>query len=210
VLLYTGARNLEVRVLTRRLDIREALLRSAKEEFLRCGYDKASLRNICKRANVTTGAIYNHFSCKEELFEALVKPMLSEFTDMYRKVMNNEKFDKGDRVENERISIHFAVKHKDEFKLLFECSNGTKYEGYREYMINKFFYPEYQEVFDLYAKRRVDPCLVRAILEMKFAEYMNFMRGDYEDEELEKMIVLLSHFSDGGVKQMIKVFNEKY
>ena len=38
---------------------------------------KASLRNICKEAGVTTGALYFFFKDKEDLFAALVeKPEL--------------------------------------------------------------------------------------------------------------------------------------
>ena len=40
------------------LDIREALLKSGKEEFLAHGFEKASLRVICKKAGLTTGAFY--------------------------------------------------------------------------------------------------------------------------------------------------------
>lgn len=40
------------------LDIREALLKSGKEEFLAHGFEKASLRIICKKAGLTTGAFY--------------------------------------------------------------------------------------------------------------------------------------------------------
>ena len=49
------------------VNIRELLLASGKEEFLTHGYEKASLRTICKKAGFTTGAFYNQFSGKEEL-----------------------------------------------------------------------------------------------------------------------------------------------
>ena len=65
------------------LDIRGALLKSGREEFLAHGFEKASLRAICKKAGLTTGAFYSHFSGKEELFDALVKPMIDGFSRMY-------------------------------------------------------------------------------------------------------------------------------
>jgi len=39
-------------------ETRQHLLECAKREFLEKGYMKASLRNICKAAGVTTGALY--------------------------------------------------------------------------------------------------------------------------------------------------------
>ena len=48
------------------------LLDAAREEFLKNGYDKTSLAEICKAAGVTTGALYKRYSGKEDLFCALV------------------------------------------------------------------------------------------------------------------------------------------
>ena len=49
------------------------LLECAGREFLEKGYMKASLRNICKEAGVTTGALYFFFKDKEDLLAALVE-----------------------------------------------------------------------------------------------------------------------------------------
>ncbi|MBR2782955.1 MAG: TetR/AcrR family transcriptional regulator [Firmicutes bacterium] len=53
------------------------IMESAKEEFLSKSYEQVSLRDVCRKAGVTTGALYNRFSNKEELFEALVAPTLA-------------------------------------------------------------------------------------------------------------------------------------
>ena len=47
---------------------REVLIEAAKKEFLEKGYNKASLRTICSKAGVTTGALYFFFENKAELF----------------------------------------------------------------------------------------------------------------------------------------------
>ena len=47
---------------------RATILQSAKEIFLECGYQEASMRKIAARAGITPGAIYKHFSGKEEMF----------------------------------------------------------------------------------------------------------------------------------------------
>ena len=41
----------------------------AKEEFMEKGYNKASLRSICSKAGITTGALYFFFENKEDLYE---------------------------------------------------------------------------------------------------------------------------------------------
>lgn len=57
---------------------KEKLLAAAKEEFLDKGYMKASLREICQKAGVTTGALYFFFHDKEDLFAALVEKPLQQ------------------------------------------------------------------------------------------------------------------------------------
>ncbi len=50
----------------------ENLLLRAKKHFLQVGFERASIREICKDASVTNGAFYNHFEDKEALFGSLV------------------------------------------------------------------------------------------------------------------------------------------
>jgi AcrR family transcriptional regulator len=49
---------------------REALVDSAVELFTKRGYAGTSLDEVAKRARVTKGALYHHFSGKQALFEA--------------------------------------------------------------------------------------------------------------------------------------------
>ena len=54
------------------------ILCSAKNEFMSKGYADASLRTICQKAGVTTGALYKRFDGKEALFETLVRQTLQD------------------------------------------------------------------------------------------------------------------------------------
>ncbi len=54
------------------------ILESAKREFLERGFEKASLKNICKKAEVPTGALYKRYSGKEELFHAVVADTVAD------------------------------------------------------------------------------------------------------------------------------------
>lgn len=54
------------------------LLDAAKDEFQAKGFMKASIRKICSDAGVTTGAFYKRYNTKEELFNAIVSPVIEE------------------------------------------------------------------------------------------------------------------------------------
>ncbi|HET7143175.1 MAG TPA: helix-turn-helix domain-containing protein, partial [Anaerolineales bacterium] len=53
---------------TTRLAIEEAAI----ELFLKHGYHATSMRQIAEHAGLALGGIYNHFSSKEEIFEAII------------------------------------------------------------------------------------------------------------------------------------------
>jgi len=75
------------------------------------GYQGASLRNICKNAGVTTGALYFFFRDKEELFDYLVQPVLEMVQNMMEAHMKQELLE----VENVEMPLYVTVSLNDEF-----------------------------------------------------------------------------------------------
>lgn len=51
---------------------RSQILRSAREEFIRKGYQAARVEDVAKRASLSKGAVYFYFPSKRALFMALV------------------------------------------------------------------------------------------------------------------------------------------
>ncbi len=113
------------------------ILAAAREEFLQKGFQGASLRNIVKRASVTTGAFYGYFKSKEELFDALVKEQYTHILEMYRGTL--ERFQKMPPDEQRSCMSEYTVAemarmtdyiydHFEAFKLILCCSEGTPYE----------------------------------------------------------------------------------
>ena len=53
----------------------QAILQAAMELSRQKSFDKVSVRDICQRAGITTGAFYHHFRSKEELLLKGFSPM---------------------------------------------------------------------------------------------------------------------------------------
>ncbi len=51
---------------------RMAVEAAALSLFMQCGFHGTSMRQIAEQAGLALGGIYNHFSSKEEIFEALI------------------------------------------------------------------------------------------------------------------------------------------
>lgn len=120
------------------------ILAAAREEFLLCGYEKASTNVICKNAGVTSGALYKRYSGKDELFGALVSHVAAEFKDALKTEQN--KFHSMPDSEKEIAAIapgtratdfvDYIYNNFDIFKLLIVCSKGSSYENYLDELVD--------------------------------------------------------------------------
>ena len=117
---------------------------AAKAEFLEKGFRGASLRNIVKTAGVTTGAFYGYYKSKEELFEALVgEPhdyLIGRFKDAQREFAQLPHEQQPEVMGD--ISglcmydmLHYAYAHLEECKLILCCSEGTRFSGLIDEMV---------------------------------------------------------------------------
>ena len=116
---------------------RTLLIEAAKKEFKEKGYNKASLRSICAKAGVTTGALYFFFENKAELFSAIVeepvkglKKMLIEHFKEDREYM--EHLDSFENMEMDHsdlsdMLVEYLYKYYDSFILLLTASENTVY-----------------------------------------------------------------------------------
>lgn len=122
----------------------ENLLACAKKHFLEFGFERASIREICKDANVTNGAFYNHFVDKEALFGSLVESVVQTIQKIYSESIDKH-FDlvKTDELKNLwKLSestiiqiIEYIYENFDVFRLLLMCSSGTKYAGFLDDLV---------------------------------------------------------------------------
>ena len=117
---------------------------AAKAEFLEKGFRGASLRNIVKSVGMTTGAFYGYYKSKEELFEALVgEPhdyLIGRFKDAQREFAQLPHEQQPEVMGD--ISglcmydmLHYAYAHLEECKLILCCSEGTRFSGLIDEMV---------------------------------------------------------------------------
>lgn len=122
----------------------EMIHTAAKAEFMEKGFQAASLRNIVKTAGVTTGAFYGYYDSKEELFAALVDPAYEYMMSRYRQAhesfenlpMEKQPEQMG-KMSAECMNdlLAYSFEHMDEFYLILKCSEGTKYAGMIDDMV---------------------------------------------------------------------------
>ena len=118
---------------------RELLTEAAKKEFLEKGYNGASLRSICAKAGVTTGALYFFFENKEQLFSAIVdEPLAGLKKLLFEHFRQDSEYMSGiastaeielDHSSESDMFIDHIYDHRDSFILLLNSSENTVYEN---------------------------------------------------------------------------------
>ena len=120
------------------------ILKYAKKEFLKHGFQKTQLKDICRQAGVTTGALYKRYKGKEDLFCALVQPAIQdiELIAQAKEGCDPSTFSDEELLlawgMNDRTSFSkslqgwfdFLYARKEEFTLLLTCAEGTCYQNF--------------------------------------------------------------------------------
>lgn len=179
-------------------ETKNKLLISAREEFIEKGYLKASLRNICKNAGVTTGALYFFFQDKEDLFDAVVSKavngiwqiMQSHFQDESDMVeegtlLSFPKKDTQEDFDTAGMVIHHMYLYREDVLLLLTQSQGTKYENIADRFIEtaEKHYRKMADVMEkLYPDKRMDDRFVHWLAHEQIDAFI-YMITHIEDEK---------------------------
>lgn len=196
----------------------ELILNAAKEEFLEKGFKSASLRNIVKKAGVTTGAFYGYFASKNELFKALVDEEYNYTMTAYKKALTDfenlpieEKPSQMGNAGRDCMNrmIYYFDKHRDAFKLILQCSEGTKYAFMVEEMIEMEIdgTRKYYEVLKSLGKEvpYIDPRLEHILVTGMMNAYFEIM---IHDMPLEKAVHYLEELNDFYTAGWIKIMGQ--
>lgn len=115
------------------------ILESAKKEFLKNGYEKASLKTICEKAGITTGALYRRYKGKEDLFCAVVADTIADLNAVVekKKAVNLTKLTEHELIEEWNMDngemlwwFRFMYERYDGLFLLLACAQGTIYSNF--------------------------------------------------------------------------------
>lgn len=127
---------------------RERILAVAAQEFLDKGFAKANLRDIARKSEVTTGAIYRHFPGKEELFQELLRPAFDVIAEARTIAAEEDAAHPAMHMLSEAAIqcsldgvmqvIDAMYEQATAFKLLLCCADGSPYEDTVELIVDSY------------------------------------------------------------------------
>ena len=184
-------------------NVRGLLLRAGTEEFLEKGYRGASVRNICSRVGVTTGALYFFFRNKRDLLENIVKGSYEHLLDMLQLSRERELSDISSSERNESEILEYLIHHRKEIKLLFDCAGETKYRDFGK-ILEKQLQEGFLEFYEKQRGQRADPELIRILVKMRMAGYLELIDHDYPLPLAKALVQKMRIYAESGFLALLR------
>ena len=189
----------------------EAVLACAKKEFLEKGYKDASLRVIAQAAGTSTGSIYTRFKDKAGLFNAIVGPAADQLKDMFVEIQENfhslddstQEKEMGEYTSRHQMEmLEYIYDHFDEFRLLLDCSDGTRFSGFVDELVDievEYTY-KYMEVINCESVKSgvVTEDFIHIIVTAYFNGMFEVVRHNMSRDDARKYIRLLNRYHMQG------------
>lgn len=128
---------------TKKADIRNTILKVARQEFLTLGYKDTSMRKIASKAEVGLSNIYNYFRNKDEIFCKVLEPLLLAFDTIIEEHNNTDKINTEvfahEDFQKKTIDEFMLIikQYREELRLLLFRASGSSLEDYRDTFADK-------------------------------------------------------------------------
>ena len=189
----------------------ESVLACAKNEFLEKGYKDASLRVIAQAAGTSTGSIYTRFKDKAGLFDAIVGPAADQLKDMFVEIQENfhslddstQEAEMGEYTSRHQMEmLEYIYDHFDEFRLLLDCSDGTRFSSFVDELVDievEYTY-KYMEVINCESVKSgvVTEDFIHIIVTAYFNGMFEVVRHNMSRDDAKKYIRLLNRYHMQG------------
>ena len=106
-------------------EVRQRIIKSARREFKKCGFEKASMRSIASSANMTVGNLYRYYKNKEDLYGAIIGTLFDEIKTLKSNLPEDPESRLTYLLDNFK---ELQKDHKSEWLTLFCGSTGTRYQ----------------------------------------------------------------------------------
>ena len=192
-------------------EILNEILEAAKAESLSLGYIDASMRNIAKKANLTTGSLYYRFVDKAEMLDAVVGNEAEELLETFKKIqrdfakkeIENQVSEMKSYTENGvHILLNYIYDNYDAFKIIICKSRGSKYEFFIDSLVDIEVENTYRFINELKAKnikvKEPTEDLIHILCTSFFASIFEVVHHDMKKEEALKYADEIYAFNQAG------------
>ncbi len=119
------------RLTARGLATRNKLIEGAKAAFSQRGYEMTRISDIAEAAGVSLGNVYRHFSDKDDILLAVLRPLYSELREATGRGAGRKPVTDVDVLtERNRLYLDFYAAHRDLFRVSREAAASSSSETF--------------------------------------------------------------------------------
>lgn len=128
---------------TKKDNISKEILQISKDEFLANGFKNTSMRTISKKSGIGLSNIYNYYKNKDEIFVAVLTPLLTYIDSLYDahkyEEISLESFTSKEYQSTSVTNMVSLVEtYRNELSLLLFHSYGSSLENFRDEYSDKY------------------------------------------------------------------------
>ncbi|MCR5633707.1 MAG: TetR/AcrR family transcriptional regulator [Lachnospiraceae bacterium] len=191
------------------------IMEAARAEFMEMGYEKASMRSIGERCNMTAAGIYRHCKDKEDLFNQLVSPAVENLNSWAKAHMMRyeEPVKKGKKLvwqdSNIDMMRELVYPNMEDYHLLIAKSKGSKYENFLHDMTEtsqkklQSYFGELREAG--YKVPELAPSQIHLLMTAYITALFEPVVHNYSCEEATDALVTLEKFFLPGWKLLLGI-----
>ena len=189
---------------------------TARTIFLANGFRETSMQMIASEVGISAPGLYKHFESKEEIFSALVDPLITAIKEILH-MAENEKdtlFAEGksekvwDKEKTFKEMLDFIYANFSSMKLLLFCAEGTAYEN----IIDKVADYETQVMLRTLPRLReqgmdipeIDAETISTMMRQQYRTHAEFIRKDYPRERAEQYQKEVDTFFTAGWRALLR------
>ena len=193
------------------------VIKASRQEFLEKGFAAASMRSIAAKADMSVAGLYRHFADKEDMFLAIVSPLMEEMnnwlhdhiSDKNAKLANGEQGDALYSGSIAQLVKDVIYPKREEFKLLLNGAKGSRYENFMHDYVEK------AQGEMLMAFKKLEECNFKVTIPEKeelhvlLSAYMTALfepiLHDYTEEKMENCLKTVEKFFAPGWKEIMGI-----
>ncbi|BES64530.1 TetR/AcrR family transcriptional regulator [Gottschalkiaceae bacterium SANA] len=196
---------------TKKEEIQQAIFKSAENEFLEKGFEKASLRQIVKKAGTSLGNFYNYYENKEALFVSIVE---GAYIGMMQLVNNHNQWEGNDvlldltdvavwRRELRRLILPIVPAITTPFVILIEGSQGTQFAHAKEDLL-AMMEEHFMEHIEEFNPKYPNPQMAKVMAEQLIFGLVMIVKNHKDDEMRQQLIIEEILFFAIGIMGILK------
>jgi len=193
-------------------EIKNRILLAALDEFKEKGYLSASIRNIASNADIALGTVYKYFKNKEDLFNSIVEPVYNDLFAAINKIIMTEVNPDDKLIEIKNKILDIFKGHSKDLLILFGKSKGSKYEYFKDELVDVLHKILQKETFSRFEDKSVvkEP-FIFYVLSANFIEGIYTILKTQENGEkigmlIDQLIFLSFHSIERRFKEMSHIY----